>query len=73
MTDLLAPFLSVLSEPAEDFTSFRAIGDPLGSPLVSFFVDERVGHPVWHVNRVNDVRQRGWHMVFCFYLMTYLG
>ncbi|CAK8992279.1 unnamed protein product [Durusdinium trenchii] len=25
-----------------DFTSFRAIGDPLGSPLVSFFVDERV-------------------------------
>eukprot|EP00435_Cladocopium_sp_Y103_P011871 s4648_g3.t1 len=25
-----------------DFTSFRAIGDPLGTPLVSFFVDERV-------------------------------
>ena len=32
---------SPIAEP-QDLASFRAIGDPLGTPLVSFFIDERV-------------------------------
>eukprot|EP00438_Fugacium_kawagutii_P012172 Skav205388 [mRNA] locus=scaffold1642:32578:33834:+ [translate_table: standard] len=50
----------ILDAGIVDLTSFRAIGDPLGTPLVSFFVDERVLKLILtHWFKIYDVDQDG--------------